>query len=189
MLNSIKGGTTKMGALQNAEKSLEGVFKDLPKLPDSSKEALAKFWPWLALIAGIVQILAALALWRLLSWADRFTDGVSEFSRLYTGVAVGPSSFEKTIIYLGVLILIVDALILLMAYPHLKRRAKQGWDLLFLGALINAVYSVLQVFTYQRGLGDFIFGLIGSAFGFYLLFQVKEKFNSKSTGSAPSSTT
>ncbi len=168
-----------MSVVQNIENKLAGAFKDLPPLPESSKEALAKFWPWLALIGGLVQLLAAVTLWRLTNYVDRLSDYANEISRYYTGVAAGPTSFDKTVIYLGVTLLLVDAVILLMAYPHLKKRAKQGWDLLFLGALINAVYSVIQIFTYQRGIGDFIFGLLGSAVGFYLLFQVREKFGGK----------
>lgn len=168
-----------MVVLQNIENKLAGAFKDLPQLSASSKEALAKFWPWLALIAGIVQLLAALTLWRLL----RLGDVTNDITLYYSGVAAGPSAFDKTVIYLGVAMLVVDAVILLIAYPHLKRRAKQGWDLLFLGTLVYAAYSVLQIFTYQRGIGDFIFGLLGSAIGFYLLFQVREKFGGKRASS------
>lgn len=172
-----------MAALRNIENKLADAFKDLPQLPDNSKEALAKFWPWLALIAGVVQLLAALALWRLTNWVERLSDVANELSVYYTGTAAGPSSFDKTIIYLGVLMLVIDAVILLMAYPHLKRRAKQGWDLLFLGTIIYAVYSVLQIFMYQRGTGDFIFGLLGAFVSFYLLFQVRQKFGGgKRTG-------
>lgn len=174
-----------MGALQKAETSLEKVFKDLPQLPDSSKEGLAKVWPWLALIGGILQLFAAIALWNLANWADRVTDVANSLSVYYAGYAAGPSSFDKTIIYLGIAMLAVDAVILLMAFPKLQKRLRSGWDLLFLASLINLGYGVIQIFTFNRGVGSFVGSLIGSAIAFYLLFQVREKFGGKTTPSAP----
>lgn len=166
-----------MSALQKAEESLGKLFKDLPPLPDSSREGLAKVWPWLALIGGVLQLFAALALWRLASWADRVTDLANSLSVYYTGYTTGPTGLEKTVIYLGVVMLVVDAVILLMAFSKLRLRQRAGWNLLFLASLINLVYGVLQIFTFQRGFGSFIFSLLGSAVVFYLLFQVKDKFN------------
>ncbi len=168
-----------MGVTKQLEDSLAKIFKDLPALPDSSKEGLAKVWPWLALVGGVVQLLAALALWHLANWASRVTDLANSLSVYYAGYKAGPSSFDKTIIYLGILMLVVDAVILLMAFPKLQKRERGGWDLLFLGALINLAYGVVQIFTYQRGIGSFIGSLVGSAIGFYLLFQVREKFSGK----------
>ncbi len=170
-----------MGAVKSAEESLAKIFKDMPPLPDSSREGLAKVWPWLALIGGVLQLLAALALWRLASWADQVTDLANQLSTYYVGYGAGPSSLEKTVIYIGVAVLLVEAVLLLMAFPKLQKRERAGWDLLFLAGLLNVVYGVLQIFTFNRGFGSFIFSLIGSGVMFYLLFQVREKFAVKST--------
>lgn len=168
-----------MSSINKIENSMSEVFKGLPPLPESTKEALAKLWPWLALVGGVLQGLAALALWKLANWADRITDLNNSLSVYYGNYATGPTSFDKTVIYVGVAVLLVDAVILLMAFPHLQKRNRKGWDLLFLGSLLNLVYAVLQIFTYDRGFGSFIMGVIGSAIGFYLLFQVREKFSKK----------
>ena len=165
-----------MKSLKTVEDKLSDVFKGLPPLPDSTKEGLAKVWPWLALIGGIVQLLAAWALWNLANWASRVTDIANSLSVYYAGYQVGPSSFDKTVIYAGIVLLVADAVILLMAFPKLQKRLRSGWDLLFLGSLINLAYGVAQIFTYQRGVGSFIASLVGSALAFYLLFQVREKF-------------
>jgi len=165
-----------MGTLQTIESKLANIFKDVPPLPDSSKELLAKVWPWLALIGGILQLLAALALYHLASFASHLVDFGNYLSATYPGQVTGPSAFDKTIIYLGVMMLVVDGIILLVAFPKLQKREKGGWDLLLLGALLNLVYGVVQIFTYQRGVFDFGTSLIGSAIAFYLLFQVREKF-------------
>jgi hypothetical protein len=63
-----------------------------------------------------------------------------------------------------------------MAYPALVKRERRGWDLLFLGSLLNVLYSVVTIFINGRGMGSFLSGLIGSALAFYLLFQVREKY-------------
>lgn len=165
-----------MVALRKIEDKFAELFKGLPNLSPSSKESLANFWPWLALIAGLLQLLSAKWLYDVTRWTNSLTDLANTLSIYYANTPVGPTSFDKSVIYLGIIMLVVDAVILLMAFPHLKRRARKGWDLLFLGSLINLAYSVLQLFRYHGGFGSFLFSLIGSAIGFYLLFQVREKF-------------
>ncbi len=157
-----------MVTVKTIETKLDNLFKGLPNLSDKSKEALAKAWPWIALVFGILQLFAAYGL-------SRLTSVVSTYATIYA-VAQPLSSLDKLIIYLGVLVLIVDGVILLMAYPHLKTRSRRGWDLLFLGSLVNVAYSVVELFISDRGFGSFIFSLIGSAVGFYLLFQVRDKY-------------
>lgn len=170
-----------MSSLKKLETSIGDLFKGLPQLPNSSKESLANVWPWLALIGGVIQLWAAWALYQLTSYANRFNDLADSLSMYYTGRSVGLTSSDKMVIYLGIVVLLVDAVILIMAFPHLQKRNKKGWDLLFLGSLLNLVYAVLQIFTYNRGFGSFIGSLIGSAIGFYLLFQVREKFSNTKT--------
>ncbi len=168
-----------MAALAGLEKSLEGVFKDVPHIPESGRKTLADIWPWLALIGGILQLLAAWGLWRLASYTSALYDYANSLSVAFTGKAVGPTSTDKMVIYLGVAVLAVEAVILLLAFPKLQKKQKAGWDLLFLGAVINVVYGVVQIFTYNRGIGSFVGSLIGSAIGFYLLFEVRSKFTAK----------
>jgi hypothetical protein len=168
--------------VKKAEEVLADVFKGLPNLSDSTREALAKFWPWLALIGGVAQLIAAWALWGVIHLTVVISDYSAGYYQSVTGRHIGISSFDKTMLYLGILVLVVDAVILLMAYPKLKVRARAGWDLLFLGALVNVVYSVLSLLLHDRGFVNFLSGLAGSFVGFYLLFQVRGKFGA---GHAP----
>ena len=165
-----------MNSLKSLEDMFAGLFNGLPSLPENVKEILVKVWPWLALIGGILQFIAAIALWQLVSWTSDLFNAFS--AAYYAGYNVGLTSVEKTIIYVGIMMLVVDAVILLMAFPKLQKRMRSGWNLLFLGALINLVYGFTQIFMYGQGMGGFIGSLIGSAIAFYLLFQVREKYNS-----------
>ncbi len=165
-----------MLAVKKAEDTIGGLMKGLPGLPESSKESLVKAWPWIALVFGILQILVAWGLYGVISLVNRVSDITNTYSIYVTGQTAGLSSLDKTLIYLGVLVLLVDGVVLLLAYPKLKTRSKAGWDLLFLGALLNLGYAVLSIFIRDRGVGSFIFSAIGSAVGFYLLFQVRAKY-------------
>ena len=165
-----------MAVLQNTEQKLGDLFKGLPPLSKSAKESLANAWPWIALVFGVLQLLAAYWLWKLARLTTVLNDFANSLSVAYGGESVGLSSMDKTIIYLGVAILVVDAVILLMAFPHLQKRSRRGWDLLFLGSVLNVVYSVVTLFISGRGVGSFLMGLLGSAVGFYLLFQVRELY-------------
>ncbi|HSX44092.1 MAG TPA: hypothetical protein VLE69_02230 [Candidatus Saccharimonadales bacterium] len=171
-----------MGFIKKTEDSLEGVFKGLPPLPEGGKEGLTKAFPWIALVFGILQLLAGLSLWHLTRYVNVLNDYANSIYQV-TGTRVGLSSTDKMIIYLGIIILIVDAVILLMAVSPLMKRARRGWDLLFLSALINLIYSIVSIFISGRGFGTFLLNLLTSAIGFYLLFQIRSKF--KGAGTAP----
>ncbi len=167
-----------MRALEGLEKQLTDIFKGAPKLSGEAKETLARFWPWLALIGGIAQLIVAWLLYGLTrTLVTPLLDYANTLSVATTGQPVGPTNFDKTLIYLGIIMLVVDAVILLMAYPELKKRTKKGWDLIFLASVINIAYAVLSLFLYGRGFSGFLGSLIGSVIGFYLLFQVREKFS------------
>jgi hypothetical protein len=165
-----------MSSLKTVETKLEGMFKGAPALPADAKDWLVKAWPWLALVFGVLQLAAAWGLYRLTTYTNELTVYINQVSRSLGGQDVGLTSTDKTIIYVGIAVLLVDAVILLMAYPHLVKRARRGWDLLFLGSLLNVVYSLVSVFIDGRGFSNLLFSLVGSAIGFYLLFQIKDRY-------------
>lgn len=161
--------------LKPIEKALGGIFKDLPALPTNAKKTLVNIFPWLALIFGLIQIWGFWALWDV---GHRANDVIDTLSRTF-GVTNAPESLGLTY-WVALIFLGISALTLLMAYPGLKNRKKTGWDWLFLGSLINVVYGVISIFIdqyYGGGMGNFFMALIGSAIGFYLLFQVRERYN------------
>ena len=161
-----------MSVVKQLETNLEGLFKSAPPLPENAKKTLVDVWPWIALVFGILQLLVAFGLWGIVTTAERV---VNTYASIYSGQTL-LSATDKTIIFLAIAVLVVDAVILLKAYPELKKHTRKGWDLLFLGTLVNVVYAVVSLFINQRGLGSFLFSLLGSAIGFYLLFQVRSRY-------------
>lgn len=165
-----------MEIVHKIEKSLEQPFKALPSLPNDTKKGLASIWPWLALIAGVLQLLATWSLYTFARDVNRWVDVANEWSVAFGGGRVANSGFTVWV-WIAIVVLAVDAIILLVAFPKLQKKQKSGWDLLFLAALINVVYGVVSLFIDGRGgAGSLLFSLIGSAIGFYLLFQVREYF-------------
>ncbi len=165
-----------MALLKQAEDSMAGAFKSAPKLSDSSRESLVNIWPWLALIGGILQALGAYWLFSWARTANSFVDYANNLSRAFGGEEVVSSRWSFWV-WVALAVLVVEAVLLLMAYPKLKRREKGGWDLLFLTGLINVVYAVVSLLIDGRGgFGSLVFNLIISAVIFWLLFETRSKY-------------
>ncbi len=165
-----------MKYVKQAEDALGGAFKDLPALPASSKEGLVKALPWIALIFGVLQVVASYGVWKLADYTNRINDIVNTYAAAVGVHGTGISNSDKFIIYVGAIVLLVDGIIGILAYKELAKRSRKGWDLLFLASLVNVVYGVIAVFINDRGVSSLVWSLIGSAIGFYLLFQVREKY-------------
>lgn len=167
-----------MQLVHKIEKQLAPIFKDLPELPKSAKDALVQWWPYIALILGALQLFAAWGLWQLATWSNAWMDYANRVSQYTAGVAVYTTT-DKFIIYGGIVLLLINAVIFFMAYTPLTKKAQRGWDLIFLASLINVVYGFVQIFMTGRGIGSFLVSLVGSAIGFYLLFQIRSRYTSK----------
>lgn len=171
-----------MDSLKPIETKLAEAFKGVPALPESTKKMLSDWLRWVVLGVGVLQLFAA---WSLLAWGrdvNRAVETISSYSSAF-GVA---APIEKLSIFywLSIVVLLAEAIILLMAYPKLKTKAKDGWNLVFLAALINVAYGVFSVFSNRGGIMSLIFSLLGSAIGLYFLFQVRDQYNAKTVTAA-----
>lgn len=170
--------------IQKTEHTLEGIFREFPSLPLSWRDAAVNLWPWIALISGISQIAAASSLWHL----TRLTElTIHNLSIYQPTIIAGPSALDKVIIYLGLITLVTEGTLLILAFNPLRARLSKGWDLAFLAALINLAYALISIFITERGISSSFGSLFGSAVGFYLLFQIKHYFGPSSI--APSQST
>lgn len=170
-----------MEFLKPIENGLVSLLKQ-PEMPAGGKKWFVKYLPILALIGGILQLLTALTLWRAWDNVDEYADFANSLAR---SVGVESAVDKPTMwFYLALLSVIVSAAILLMAYGPLKNKQKRGWDLLLLGGVLNVIYAVFVLFvggTYGGGFGSFIFSLIGSTVGFWILIQIRSAYLHKSS--------
>ncbi len=163
--------------LKPIEDKLAEVFKGLPQLSDSAKKSLAGAMEWVALVFGILQALSVWWLWDAGQKANTVIDFANSLTRAVGGTDVAPKL--GLMFYLSLAALAASAVTLLMAYPGLKAGKKVGWNWLFLGVLVNLVYGVFSIFVdkaYGGGFGDFLMAAVGTAVGFWILFQVREYF-------------
>jgi hypothetical protein len=178
-------------ALNDLETRLDKLFgKGSPyQMSDKNKRALAGASWAIALVIGILQAWAALALWQLGHVANAAITYSNYVASTYGNGAAAPQL--GLFFYISLLTVAVDAVLLLMAVPALKEFRKHGWDLLYYSLLLNVIYGFLRSFSnVGGGLGQFIVQLFFSAVVGYFLFQVRGVFvagKSKEIASGPHS--
>lgn len=139
--------------IESAVKSLEDIFKKFPPLPEGARDTLFKIAPWLALIFGILGLLAALGGLGLLT--------------AFAPFAVIGATKGYGLAYVSAIGLAISSVMMLIAYPGLKAGKIGGWNMLFYSEIVNIVASVVGV-----SVGSVIMATIA----FYLLFQIKSKY-------------
>jgi hypothetical protein len=169
--------------IDKSAKMLEPIFKAVPPLPKNVNDWFAKAWPIIALIIGVLQLLAAWSLWHVGHLVNAVVNYTNALNNLYgTGVSVNHLGFFY---WLSLIFLIVDGIIFIVAFTGLRARRKRGWDMLFLGAIVNVLYGLFTAFdSGYGGPGRFILTLIGSAIGFYFLYQVRSYYTAKGAAAA-----
>ncbi len=159
--------------LSKLETMLAGVYKATPKLSGDAKKSIVNIWPWVALIFGILQLWAAYGLWH---WG-RAVNKVADVFNSYLGT--NTVVHHLNIFYwISLVVLALTGVLLLMAYPALKARAKSGWNLLFYSALLNGLYGIFSAFNNYGGVGSLVMQLIVSAIVLYFLFQIRDQYSS-----------
>lgn len=130
----------------------EYMVKKAPfQLPDSVKELLVKFGPWISLVL-LVMLLPFLLV----------ALGIGTILMPFGGVGYA------TGFGLAAIFALVQIALLVMALPGLFARKKSAWMLMFYEQLVSLVGALVT--------GSIIGGIIGAIIGFYFLFQLREKY-------------
>ena len=174
-----------MSALQPLESSLNDIFvKKAPPLPAGGKKFLVQYLPWINLFLGLVTLYTVYVLWHWAHLANSLINYANSLSALYGGQQVAASRLGVGI-WIGLVVLAIEALVYIAAFPATRARKKSGWDLMFFALLINVVYGVVILFTSYGGIGNLIGSVIGSAIGLYLLFQIRSSYSKVPAAAAP----
>lgn len=129
---------------------MEVWFKKAPALPANAKDTLVKITPWIALIFGILGILAGLG-----------AVGVSP-------VVVFGGVRNSMIVLLSGVLTIASSALMLMAYPKVKALKLSGWTFLFWSSVVSLIGSLI--------IGSIVSAIIWGLIEFYLLFQIKSYY-------------
>src|SRR3954470_7879766 len=130
-----------MGQIDKLEAILdETLNKKAPiKIPPEGRKALAGSLWWIALLAGILQLYAAIKLWQWGHAVDYLNRAISYYAPTY---AHNLGLFY----YLSLFSMAIVALFMLLAAPSLKAMKKDGWKLLFYGLLVQTACAIFQLF-------------------------------------------
>ncbi len=158
------------------EKLNEALVKNAPvKLPNNAKKSLVQWFPWIAVILGVLQLWAVLSLWRLGHLANDLINYANSISAAY---GQGQVSVELGLFYwLSLGLLAVTGVLMVAAFPGLKAKEKRGWNMLFYASLINFFYGIARLFTdVGAGFASLVWAAVGTVIGLYFLFQVREYY-------------
>lgn len=133
---------------------MEDWFMKLPAIPKGGKDAIVAITPWIALIFGILGIVAGLAGFGILT-------ALSPFVALSSGLAGAGGSI------IGALLGLIASVLLLMGFPGTKARKMGGWKMIFYSEVVNTVSAVVSLS---------LTGVIVALIGFYLLYQIKSYY-------------
>jgi len=139
-------------------KPLQDVYAKAPALPKNATDVLVSIAPWLALVFGVLAILAGVG------GLGLFT-AFSPLAYMYAGV--GYTAFLLVASVIG----IAEGALMVLAFMPLKKRAIRGWNLLVWGEGLAIISSIVSL-----RVGDVIWAIVGAAIAFYVLFQVKSYY-------------
>jgi hypothetical protein len=131
------------------EKELEPIFtKQLPSFPDNIKDLLVKIAPFLAIIGVVFGVL-----------------GVG------LGALLSPFAwFSGSLIYgIGMVFLVIMIALEGLAIPGLFAQKKEGWKYMYYAQFVSAIFNLCM--------GSWISGILGAFIGFWILFQIREKYS------------
>lgn len=147
-----------MKYLHDLAKTLDSYFVKLPALPKGAKDFIAQISPWLALVFGVLAILAGINTFSGLSLISSFA------------VLAGVHTYLVTAI-LSAIILIIQGVIELLAFPSLKAGKIKGWNLLYYSLVLSFLSSVITL-----NISSMLSSVVGILIGYYFLYQIKSYY-------------
>lgn len=172
-------------------KQLETTFIQIfvtnaPKLNSGAKKFLEKNAGTIALVLGALTALTVWSLWGWMRSANKLVDYANEMALRYGSE---PTADKVSLMaWLGLAILLAQAILFFRAYKPLQAAQKIGWDYIFYALLLDIAYAIAVSFTDYSGTVALIWSVLWSAVGFYLLFQVRGFFTQKSPKTPPKKT-
>jgi hypothetical protein len=128
-------------------------FKKLPELPRGGREAVVAITPWLALIFGIIGVLAALAGLGIFTFLGSLA--------LVSGARAAGSGF--IVVLLG----LVSSALLLLAFPGTQKRQEKGWRFVYYSEVVGLISAIVRL--------DLL-GIVAVLIGFYFLYQIRSYY-------------
>ena len=137
--------------------SLDRSYEKLPALPKGADEFIVSVLPWLALIFGVISILSGVSVF-----------GIGSLSTPYAAL-YGPGGYTAFVI--AGIILLAEGILMLLAFPKLRRKEVRGWNLMFWVLVLSIVSSLVSLSVF-----GIVWAVIGALIGYYFLYQIKSYY-------------
>jgi len=135
------------------------AFKSLPHLPSGVVDVLVKIAPYFALLGGVVGII--------------FGPVIGVIGGLASILTLSPLLMISTLA--NAVIMIVQSILLLLAFSPLKNRQMKGWIFLFWSQVMSIALMVLSLLLGHAG--SIVGSILGLAIGMYILFETRDSYN------------
>ncbi|MBI2025934.1 MAG: hypothetical protein HYT06_00985 [Candidatus Levybacteria bacterium] len=139
-------------------KALDDSYAKLPALPKGASDFIVNIAPWLSLIFGVLSILVGVSAFGFLAVLSPFAAVAGAGAYAITGL-------------LSSVVLLVEGVILVVAFPSLRSRVQRGWNLLFWSLVLSVVSSVLSLNVF-----GVVQSVVGALIGYYFLYQIKSYY-------------
>lgn len=166
-----------MSKIAHIEETLDAFFrKNAPSIAASSKDFIVKYIPYVSLIMGLLSFLTFWSLWEWIRAANKLVDFANDAAAKY---GTPPAEHVHIMAWVGLILLLAQAIFFLRAYAPLRNRQKDGWNFFFYAVLVDTLYSILVVFTDYAGLFSMVWNVIWNTLVLYFLFQIRSHYTTK----------
>jgi hypothetical protein len=131
------------------------------QLPETWRQNIVRFAPWLVLIAVIFSALAVLSLLLLLIGVSAFT-AFAPVSTLLAWVSLG--------------MLAAQTVLLAKAFPGLKAYTENGWKYAFYASVLSVAWGAVEWIQAPFDISGLIGTLLGAYISFFILFQIRDYY-------------
>lgn len=171
-----------MELVHSLEKTLSQWYAKAPHLPVGGRKWLADNVWWLAIVGVVLSVFGALSIIGIVFAAFGLSAMVA--TSAYSPYVAGAFGAVWLSALVGLASIVVTAVLLLMAVSPLKAKAKKGWMLLFIVALISLALQVVSGLV-AFDFGGILVAVFWSAVGAYFLFEIHEYFGAKAPAKTP----
>lgn len=166
-----------METIKSIESTIGKFVDKAPALSvDSKKKLLTRYLPLISLGLALIASVSIRSLWHDSHTNNALINYANNYGAAY-GVPKVPVVNNLTFgVWLGLITLAVEAIFYLGSFSGLRAMTKSGWNFLYYALLVNIVYGVVMLFNSYGGLSTLITTLIGSALGFYFIFEIRDRY-------------
>ncbi len=162
-----------MDLVDRVERTLGVWYGRLPSLPQKLRHWIAANIWWIVLIGAVIMVVGLLGILSVLLLGTMF---LSVFAGVY-GHALGVIAALLTLIWVASYT--VEMILMFMAIPALRTHDIRGWRMLFYVFLLGVAVEIAYVFV-SADVGSFIWSMVLTAVGGYVLYQVRDLFVAES---------